>query len=157
MKMSYQKFADGLVSSLEDNRVCTYAVAEALLREPVDLQERFIILFMHYLHLMRPSVLIPESMHDLSNFAAYSWQEFFSLFGLSDSADIAEPGTLLSKISGSDRSWHNVSIEFEYQPQKFVDESVAWSSESILELFKDLSARDLKAELDEDKLEINEF
>jgi hypothetical protein len=106
---------------------------------------------------MRPSVLIPESMQDLSNFAAYSWQEFFSLLGLSDSADIAEPGTLLSKISDSDRSWHNVSIQFEYQTQKFVDESVVWSSESILELFKDLSSRDLKAKLDEDKLEINEF
>ena len=157
MKLNYQKFADGLVSSLEDNRVCTYALAEALLREPVDLQERFIILFMHYLQLMRPSVLIPESMQDLSNFAAFSWQEYFSLLGFSDSTDIAEPGTLLSKISDSDRVWHNVSIEFEYQPQKFVDESVAWSSESALELFKELSSRDLKAKLDEDKLEINEF
>ena len=42
MKLSHHKFVDAMVTSLEDNRVCTYAVAEALLREPVDLQERFI-------------------------------------------------------------------------------------------------------------------
>jgi hypothetical protein len=64
---------------------------------------------------------------------------------------------LLSKISESDRSWHRVSIEVEYQPQKHVDESEAWSIESVLELFKELSSRDLKAKLDDDKLEINEF
>lgn len=157
MKMSHQKFVDALVTSLEDNRICTYAVSEALLRESVDLQERFIILFMNYLEQIKPSVSVPESMQDLSSFAAYSWLEYFHLLGISDSVDIAGPGALLSKISENDEDWHSVSIEMEYQPQKFVDESVVWTSESVLELFRKLSSQDLKARLDEDKLEINKF
>ena len=36
MKMTHDKFIEALTNSFEDNRVCTYAVAEALLREPVD-------------------------------------------------------------------------------------------------------------------------
>ena len=157
MKLNHHKFVDAMVTSLEDNRVCTYAVAEALLREPVDLQERFIILFMNYLEQIKPSVLMSDSMQDLSGFADYSWLEHFHLLGISDSTDIAEPGTLLSKISDGDRSWHRVSIEVEYQPQKHVDESEAWSGESVLKLFKELSSLDLKGKLDDDKLEINEF
>ena len=157
MKMSHQKFVDALVTSLEDNRICTYAVAEAIVREPVDLQERFIILFMNYLEQIRPSVLLPESMHDLSSFAEYSWQEYFHLLGISNSADIAGPGALLTKISENDGGWHGVSIEIEYQPQKFIDESVDWSSESVLELFRELSSLDLKAKLVADELTINEF
>ena len=153
MKLNHHKFVDAMVTSLEDNRVCTYAVAEALLREPVDLQERFIILFMNYLEQIKPSVLMSDSMQDLSSFAEYSWLEYFHLLGISDSTDIAEPGTLLSKISEGDRSWHRV----EYQPQMHVDESEVWSSESVLGLFKELSSRDLRAKLDDDKLEINEF
>jgi len=157
MKMSHQKFVDALVTSLEDNRICTYAVAEAIVREPVDLQERFIILFMNYLEQIRPSVLLPESMHDLSSFAEYSWQEYFHLLRISNSADIAGPGALLTKISENDGGWHGVSMEIEYQPQKFIDESVVWSSESVLELFRELSSLDLKAKLVADELTINEF
>lgn len=157
MKMSHQKFVDALAAVLEDNRICTYAVAEALVREPVDLQERFIILFMNYLEQISPSVLLPESMQDLSSFAAYSWQEYFHLLGISDSADIAGPGALLSKIPENDGDWHSVSIEIEYHPQKFVDESVAWDNESVLELFRALSSQDLKVKLVADELTINEF
>jgi hypothetical protein len=157
MKMSHQKFVDAFVTSLEDNRICTYAVAEAIVREPVDLQERFIILFMNYLEQIRPSVLLPESMHDLSSFAEYSWQEYFHLLGISNSVDIAGPGALLTKISENDGGWHGVSIEIEYQPQKFIDESVDWSSESVLKLFRELSSLDLKAKLVADELTINEF
>ena len=89
MKLSHHKFVDAMVTSLEDNRVCTYAVAEALLREPVDLQERFIILFMNYLEQIKPSVLMSDSMQDLSGFAEYSWLEYFHLLGISDSVNSA--------------------------------------------------------------------
>ena len=52
--MNHNKFIDAMTNLFEDNRVSTYAVAEAIVREPVAIQERLITLFMHYLYQIKP-------------------------------------------------------------------------------------------------------
>jgi hypothetical protein len=160
MKMSHDKFIEALTNSFEDNRVCTYAVAEALLREPVAIQERFIVLFMHYLHCIKPSVIIPEHMLDLSAFAQNSWEEYFEFIGVSSVMEISQPGNLLDLLSDSkesDDKWTNIKIEKEYRPQNYFEENTVWDKNSVLELFRELSTKDLKELFDKQEFEVNEF
>jgi hypothetical protein len=160
MKMNHDKFIDALTNSFEDNRVCTYSVAEALLREPVAIQERFIVLFMHYLNHIQPSVVVPEHMQDLSNFAQASWEEYFELIGISSITDINQPGSLLDLLldpEESGDSWTNIKIEKQYRPQNYSDGNALWDKNSSLELFRELSTIDLKALFDKQEFEINEF
>ena len=81
--MNHDKFIEALTNSFEDNRVSTYAVAEAIVREPVAIQERLITLFMHYLYQIKPSVVMAEHMLDLSSFAQEYWEQYFELIGIS--------------------------------------------------------------------------
>jgi hypothetical protein len=160
MKMNYDKFVEALTNSFEDNRVCTYSVAEALLREPVAMQERLIVLFMHYLNQIKASVVMPEHMLDLSNFAQVSWGQYFELIGISSVTDISQPGSLLDLLSDpeeSDDIWTNIKIKKEYRPQNYSDENAIWDKNSTLELFRELSTNDLKMLFDKQEFEINEF
>jgi len=160
MKMSHDKFIDALTNSFEDNRVCTYAVAEALLREPVAMQERFLVLFMHYLNHIKPRVIMAENTLDLSNFAQASWEQYFELIGISSVTEISQPGNLLDLLSDpeeSDDKWTTIKIEKEYNPQNYSDENAVWDKNSALDLFRKLSTEDLKELFDKQEFEVNEF
>ena len=160
MKMTHEKFTEALTNSFEDSRVCTYAVAEALLREPVDLQERFLILFMHYLECIKPALLMPDHLLDLSNFAQVSWENYFEYIGISDTTQISKPGDLLRLLpepTNSDDKWTNIKIEREYLPQNYTDENAVWDKSSVLEFFRELSSKDLKELFDNQDFEFNEF
>ena len=160
MKMIHEKFTEALTNSFEDSRVCTYAVAEALLREPVDLQERFLILFMHYLERIQLASLMPDHFLDLSNFAQVSWENYFEYIGISDTTQISKPGDLLALLpepTNSDDKWTNIKIEREYLPQNYTDENALWDKSSVLEFFRELSSKDLKELFDNQDFEFNEF
>ena len=160
MKMNYEKFAEALTNSFEDSRVCTYAVGEALLRQPVDLQERFLILFMHYLDRIKPASLMPDHLFDLSNFAQVSWENYFEYIGISDTTQISKPGDLLGLLpepTNSDVKWTNIKIEHVYLPQKYTNENAVWDKSSVLEFFRELSSKDLKELFDNQVFEFNEF
>jgi hypothetical protein len=160
MKMSHDKFIDALTNSFEDNRVCTYAVAEALLREPVAMQERFLVLFMHYLNHIKPRVIMPENTLDLSNFAQASWEQYFELIGISSVTEISQPGNLLDLLSDpeeSDDKWTTIKIEKVYHPQNYSDENAVWDKNSVLDLFRKLSTEDLKELFDKQEFKVNEF
>lgn len=158
--MTHEKFTEALTNSFEDSRVCTYAVAEALLREPVDLQERFLILFMHYLERIKLASLMPDHLLDLSNFAQVSWENYFEYIGISDTTQISKPGDLLALLpepTNSDDRWTNIKIEREYLPQNYTDENALWDKSSVLEFFRELSSKDLKELFDNQDFEFNEF
>lgn len=158
--MTHEKFTEALTNSFEDSRVCTYAVAEALLREPVDLQERFLILFMHYLERIKLASLMPDHLLDLSNFAQVSWENYFEYIGISDTTQISKPGDLLALLpepTNSDDRWTNIKIEREYLPQNYTDENALWDKRSVLEFFRELSSKDLKELFDNQDFEFNEF
>ena len=160
MKMTHEKFSEALTNSFEDSRVCTYAVAEALLREPVDLQERFLIFFIHYLNRIKSALLVPEHLRDLSSFAQASWENYFEYLGISDITQISNPGDLLGLLpdfTNSDEKWTNIKIEREYLPQNYFDENTAWNTNSVLNFFRELSSRDLKKLFDNQDFEITEF
>ena len=158
--MNHDKFIEALTNSFEDNRVSTYAVAEAIVREPVAIQERLITLFMHYLYQIKPSVVMPEHMLDLSNFAQASWEQYFELLGISETPDIGQPGDLLKLLSDPDEAesgWTSIKIEKEYLPHNYVNESIAWNKESVEQFFREHSAKDLRALLEKKDFQINEF
>jgi hypothetical protein len=158
--MTHEKFTEALTNSFEDSRVCTYAVAEALLREPVDLQERFLILFLNYLDRIKLASLMPDHLLDLSNFAQVSWENYFEYIGISDTTQISKPGDLLGLLpepTNSDDKWTNVKIEREYLAQNYSDENAAWDKESALDFFRKLSSKELKELLDSQDFEFNEF
>lgn len=160
MKMTHEKFTEALTNSFEDSRVCTYAVAEALLREPVDLQERFLILFLNYLDRIKVASLMPDHLLDLSNFAQVSWENYFEYIGISDTTQISKPGDLLGLLpepTNSDEKWTNIKIEREYLPQNYTDENALWDKSSVLEFFRELSSKDLKELFDNQDFEFNEF
>ena len=160
MKMNHNKFIDAMTNLFEDNRVSTYAVAEAIVREPVAIQERLITLFMHYLYQIKPSVVMPEHMLDLSNFAQASWEQYFELLGISETPDIGQPGDLLKLLSDPDEAesgWTSIKIEKEYLPHNYVNESIAWNKESVEQFFREHSAKDLRALLEKKDFQINEF
>jgi len=160
MKMTHEKFTEALTNSFEDSRVCTYAVAEALLREPVDLQERFLILFLNYLDRIKLASLMPDHLLDLSNFAQVSWENYFEYIGISDTTQISKPGDLLGLLpepTNSDEKWTNIKIEREYLPQNYTDENALWDKSSVLEFFRELSSKDLKELFDNQDFEFNEF
>ena len=160
MKMTHEKFTEALTNSFEDSRVCTYAVAEALLREPVDLQERFLILFLNYLERIKLASLMPDHLLDLSNFAQVSWENYFEYIGISDTTQISKPGDLLGLLpepTNSDEKWTNIKIEREYLPQNYTDENALWDKSSVLEFFRELSSKDLKELFDNQDFEFNEF
>jgi hypothetical protein len=160
MKMTHEKFTEALTNSFEDSRVCTYAVAEALLREPVDLQERFLILFLNYLDRIKLASLMPDHLLDLSNFAQVSWENYFEYIGISDTTQISKPGDLLGLLpepTNSDEKWTNIKIEREYLPQNYTDENALWDKSSVLEFFRELSSKDLKKLFDNQDFEFNEF
>ena len=158
--MNHNKFIDAMTNLFEDNRVSTYAVAEAIVREPVAIQERLITLFMHYLYQIKPSVVMPEHMLDLSNFAQASWEQYFELLGISETPDIGQPGDLLKLLSDPDEAesgWTSIKIEKEYLPHNYVNESIAWNKESVEQFFREHSAKDLRALLEKKDFQINEF
>ncbi len=158
--MTHEKFTEALTNSFEDSRVCTYAVAEALLREPVDLQERFLILFLNYLDRIKLASLMPDHLLDLSNFAQVSWENYFEYIGISDTTQISKPGDLLALLpepTNSDDRWTNIKIEREYLPQNYTDENALWDKSSVLEFFRELSSKDLKELFDNQDFEFNEF
>ena len=158
--MNHNKFIDAMTNLFEDNRVSTYAVAEAIVREPVAIQERLITLFMHYLYQIKPSVVMPEHMLDLSNFAQASWEQYFELLGISETPDIGQPGDLLKILSDPDEAesgWTSIKIEKEYLPHNYVNESIAWNKESVEQFFREHSAKDLRALLEKKDFQINEF
>ena len=158
--MTHEKFTEALTNSFEDSRVCTYAVAEALLREPVDLQERFLILFLNYLDRIKVASLMPDHLLDLSNFAQVSWENYFEYIGISDTTQISKPGDLLGLLpepTNSDEKWTNIKIEREYLPQNYTDENALWDKSSVLEFFRELSSKDLKELFDNQDFEFNEF
>ncbi|TRZ84388.1 MAG: hypothetical protein D4R83_08850 [Streptomycetaceae bacterium] len=160
MKMNHDKFIEAMTNSFEDNRVSTYAVAEAIVREPVAIQERLITLFMHYLYQIKPSVVMPEHMLDLSNFAQASWEQYFELLGISETSDIGQHGDLLELLSdpeGAESGWTNIKIEKEYLPHNYVDESIAWNKESVEQFFRELSTKDLRAMFEKKDIQFNEF
>jgi len=160
MKMTHEKFTEALTNSFEDSRVCTYAVAEALLREPVDLQERFLILFLNYLDRIKLASLMPDHLLDLSSFAQVSWENYFEYIGISDTTQISKPGDLLGLLpepTNSDEKWTNIKIEREYLPQNYTDENALWDKSSVLEFFRELSSKDLKELFDNQDFEFNEF
>jgi hypothetical protein len=160
MKMNHEKFTEALTNSFEDSRVCAYAVAEALLREPVDLQERFLILFLNYLERIKLASLMPDHLLDLSNFAQVSWENYFEYIGISDTTQISKPGDLLGLLpepTNSDEKWTNIKIEREYLPQNYTDENALWDKSSVLEFFRELSSKDLKELFDNQDFEFNEF
>ena len=158
--MNHNKFIDAMTNLFQDNRVSTYAVAEAIVREPVAIQERLITLFMHYLYQIKPSVVMPEHMLDLSNFAQASWEQYFELLGISETPDIGQPGDLLKILSDPDEAesgWTSIKIEKEYLPHNYVNESIAWNKESVEQFFREHSAKDLRALLEKKDFQINEF
>lgn len=158
--MTHEKFTEALTNSFEDSRVCTYAVAEALLREPVDLQERFLILFLNYLDRIKLASLMPDYLLDLSNFAQVSWENYFEYIGISDTTQISKPGDLLGILpepTNPDEKWTNIKIEREYLPQNYTDENALWDKSSVLEFFRELSSKDLKELFDNQDFEFNEF
>ena len=158
--MTHEKFTEALTNSFEDSRVCTYAVAEALLREPVDLQERFLILFLNYLERIKLASLMPDHLLDLSNFAQVSWENYFEYIGISGTTQISKPGDLLGLLpepTNSDEKWTNIKIEREYLPQNYTDENALWDKTSVLEFFRELSSKDLKELFDNQDFEFNEF
>lgn len=158
--MNHNKFIEAMTNLFEDNRVSTYAVAEAIVREPVAIQERLITLFMHYLYQIKPSVVMPEYMLDLSNFAQASWELYFELLGISETPDIGQPGDLLKLLSDPDEAesgWTSIKIEKEYLPHNYVNESIAWNKESVEQFFREHSAKDLRALLEKKDFQINEF
>jgi hypothetical protein len=160
MKMTHEKFTEALTNSFEDSRVCTYAVAEALLREPVDLQERFLMLFLNYLDRIKLASLMPDHLLDLSNFAQVSWENYFEYIGISDTTQISKPGDLLGLLpepTNSDEKWTNIKIEREYLPQNYTDENALWDKSSVLEFFRELSSKDLKELFNNQDFEFNEF
>ncbi len=160
MKMTHEKFTEALTNSFEDSRVCTYAVAEALLRESVDLQERFLILFLNYLDRIKLASLMPDYLLDLSNFAQVSWENYFEYIGISDTTQISKPGDLLGLLpepTNPDEKWINIKIEREYLPQNYTDENALWDKSSALEFFRELSSKDLKELFDNQDFEFNEF
>lgn len=158
--MNHEKFIDALTNSFEDNRVSTYALAEAIVREPVAIQERLITLFMHYLYQIKPSVIMPEHMLDLSNFAQASWEQYFELIGISEISDIGQPGYLLELLSDpedGESGWTNIKIEKEYLPHNYVDESIVWTKESVENFFRELSTKDLQELFEKKDFQVNDF
>ena len=158
--MNHDKFIEALTNSFEDNRVSTYAVAEAIIREPVAIQERLITLFMHYLYQIKPSVVMAEHMLDLSSFAQASWEQYFELIGISEISDIGQPGSLLEILSDPEEAesgWTNIKIEKEYLPHNYVDEGVAWNKQSVEQFFREQSSKDLRELFEKKDFEVNEF